>query len=277
MDYAPTTGTGAIVSNVLDYSKWLRALIYEQEPVSSGRFADLFHPRTVISNDNPGEATLSPPGAYHLYALGWFVDNYHGHDLYWHSGSWPGFGIMVGIVPRKKFGFVMMANTQVARFAELHLYLYLMDNLLGLPSIGHSEHVDAMAQRMRKETKSEGVREAEKRLFPSLPEPRIPHSVPLNEYAATYEHSGYGLITLEVQNGYLYASLMDRVCKACCMFVHASGEFFVGALYTPGRNGSGSEYCRVEFYVDETGTPQKLGMDLEVALRGQKIWFQRCV
>ena len=272
IEYAPTTGTGAIVSNVLDYSKWLRALIYEEGPVSSDNYGELFRPRTIISSrDN----IIAPPGI-HLYALGWFVDNYRGYQLFWHSGSWVGFGIMVGFVPSIEFGFVMMANTQEARNAELELYLYLIDKVLGFSGAGRAEHVARMIQRMQLESvKQESTGEAMKRLFPCLPEPPIPHAVPLDRYIATYEHGGYGSMILELKDGRLHADLMDRVCKACIKFEHASGEFFVGEPYIPGRNGARAEFFRVEFYIDSTGTPQMMGVELEPALRGEKIWFQR--
>lgn len=35
--YSPADGAGGIISNVFDYSKWIRALMYEDGPVSEGR------------------------------------------------------------------------------------------------------------------------------------------------------------------------------------------------------------------------------------------------
>lgn len=274
MDYAPTTGTGAIVSNVLDYTKWLRALVYQTGPISPEGYAELLRPRTIISN---WDHLVVPPSPVHLYALGWFMDNYRGEQLYWHSGSWPGFGIMVGFIPSRQFGFVMMGNAVNARNAQLELYLYLIDKLLGVPGAQRTEHIAKMTQRVKEKekTNSESMEEAKKRLYPSLPEHPISHLLPLDRYAGIYRHAGYGSIPLTLKGGQLHSNLTDRVIRMHLTLAHASGAFFVARAYPPGRRRSGSEYFRVEFHIDSSGTPQKLGMELERGLGGEKIWFIR--
>ncbi|KAE8369864.1 beta-lactamase/transpeptidase-like protein [Aspergillus caelatus] len=137
MNYAPTTGAGAMVSNVLDYAEWLRAMIYKKAPISPEGHASLIYPRTIVTRDD--KDTVYPPAPFHLYALGWFVDTYRGQSLYWHSGSWAGFGIMVGFIAEKQFGFAIMGNTQRARNAQLELYLYLIDTLLGVSGSERAE------------------------------------------------------------------------------------------------------------------------------------------
>ncbi|KAF5866740.1 hypothetical protein ETB97_009897 [Aspergillus alliaceus] len=155
MNYAPTTGTGAIVSNVLDYAKWLRALIYQAGPISREGHAAVVQPRSVISNDE--QDTVYPPAPYHLYALGW--------------------------------------------------------------------------------------------------------------------HSGYGVITLRVENGHLYSDLSDRVEAMTIQLEHAVGEFFVAKISTHSL----SQCFKAEFYVDSTATARKVGMELEPALGDKMIWFERCL
>ncbi|KAE8315802.1 beta-lactamase/transpeptidase-like protein [Aspergillus transmontanensis] len=272
MNYAPTTGTGAMVSNVLDYAKWLRAMIYKKAPISPEGHTSLIHPRTVISKDD--KDTAYPPAPYHLYALGWFVDTYRGQQLYWHSGSWAGFGIMVGFIAEKQFGFAIMGNTQRARNAQLELYLYLIDTLLGVSGSERVEFIERMTKRMADvaEKRSESINETMKRLFPSLPAKPLPHSLPLHAYTGIYHHPGYGIITLRVKDGHLQADLSDRVGAMTIDLEHTAGEFFVARMCT----ATTCESLRAEFYVDSAGTARKLGMELEPALGGQKIWFGRC-
>ena len=332
-NYAPTTGTGAIVSTVLDYAKWLRTLIYKQGPISSEGYSQLLHPRTIISPSIAIQSDLmTPPDcAYHLYALGWFVNNYHGHQFYWHSGSWPGFNIFVGFIPDMQFGLVLMGNSGDARIAELNLYLFLLDKLLGIEreredynfantnnsNITKQDDITPSSGREKgtgKETKPETLKDAINRLYPSLPTPRLNHSVPLSTYAATYKNEGYGSITLTLSpdlgresdldihrqpypsmanhdQDYIYtrtttttnavdyrlqADLTDRVMESYLILEHASGEYFVAELRIPGRGGTGSEFFRVQFYIDVLGIPRKMGIEFEPSLiTREMIWFQR--
>jgi CubicO group peptidase (beta-lactamase class C family) len=259
------TGAGAMISNVLEYTKWLRALIYKTGPISPQGHAELVKPRTVITN--PAEL-VAPPAPYLLYALGWVVANYHGEPLYWHSGSWAGFGIMVGFLPGKGFGFVMMGNTMNARNAQVEIYMRLLNQVFG----GSACHAAEIKQ--EKITAAETVDEAIKRLYPCLPSPVIPHALPLQMYTGRYQHPAYGSITLVFENGHLCANLLDRVTPALLTLDHVSGEFFVAHHYQPKTIGSGSEYYSAEFLIGVNGVTTAVGIDLEPAT-GEKIWFNR--
>ncbi|RAK77813.1 beta-lactamase/transpeptidase-like protein [Aspergillus fijiensis CBS 313.89] len=273
MDYAPTTGTGAIVSNVLDYAKWIRTMIYRGAPISLQGYKELLSPRTIIQD---WEDLIIPPGQVHLYALGWFVDNYHGEQIFWHSGSWEGFGIMVGFVPSKRFGFAMMGNTQKARYAELELYLYLLDQLLGRSGEDREAYIakiDAIVQE-RLRTQLQSLEEVKRRLFPGFNH-QLPLPLSLNDYTGTYSHPGHGPITLFLKDEKLHVNLMDRVAKAWMRFEHVSGVFFVVKGYKPEAEGVDPEYMAAQFHVGVTGVVERLGLDLEPALNGQMIWFER--
>ncbi|CAG8013669.1 unnamed protein product [Penicillium salamii] len=270
MNDVAVTGAGAIVSSVLEYTKWLRALIYKTGPLSPQGHAEILKPRTVITAVDDLEA---PPAPHHLYALGWFVASYHGEPLYWHSGSWPGFGIMVGFLPSKGFGFAMMGNTTNARPAQVAIYMHLLDQIFGpgpgtLPPspVSHPGHKSIAA--------SETMHKAIKRLYPCLPNPAIPHSLPLQQYAGRYVHAAYGSITFVLKENFLRADLLDRVMPALLALGHASGEFFVAYYYQPKSVGSIHGYYGTEFRVGADGRITAMGIDLEPAL-GEKIWFER--
>ena len=266
MNDIAVTGAGAMVSNVLEYAKWLRALIYKRGPVSPQGHAELVKPRTVITN---WDDLVGPPAPHHMYALGWFVASYRDEPLYWHSGSWPGFGIMVGFLPSKGFGFAMMGNTTNARNAQVEIYMHLLDQISGgSPRIGRAVEPEKTAKA------TETLDEAIKRLYPCLPSPVIPHVLPLQLYTGRYEHPAYGSITLAVEDGFLCANLLDRVTPALITLGHASGEFFVAYYYQPKTIGSVSGFYRTEFVIGINGVTIAMGMDLEPAT-GEKIWFDR--
>ncbi|PWY64410.1 beta-lactamase/transpeptidase-like protein [Aspergillus eucalypticola CBS 122712] len=274
INYAPITGTGSMVSNVMDYAKWLRAMLYQAPPISKEGHTALRIPRTVIA-ESDWENMLAPPGAYHLYTMGWFIDYYHGEQLYWHPGSWAGFGIMVGFLPAKDFAFAMMGNTQNARIAELNLFLYLIDQLLGKSGADRETHVRKLGAKLKEMERmyNESVESVVARLYPNL-KMRLPLSLSLGAYTGTYAHPGYGEFEVCEKSGKLVVDLRDRVGSCSMRFEHVSGEFFVVKYYNPEAEAVGPDYTKAEFYVDEQGVPKSLGLDLESVL-GEKIWFRR--
>lgn len=265
------SGAGAMVSSVLEYTKWLRALIYQTGPISSRGYAEIFKPRTIVTDL---EDLVAPPSPNHLYALGWFVASYRGEPLYWHSGSWAGFGIMVGFLPSRSFGFAMMGNTTNARNAQVEIYMRLLDQLFDAGPSPSSSLSHAAPPRNVRVAASETMEQAIKRLYPRLPSPIIPHSLSVQQYAGRYVHAAYGSITLAPGNGSLWANLLDRVTPAFMALGHASGEFFVAHYYQPKTIGSLSVYYCAEFLIGADGTTTAMGLDIEPAL-GEKIWFER--
>ncbi|PYH38814.1 beta-lactamase/transpeptidase-like protein [Aspergillus neoniger CBS 115656] len=274
INYAPITGTGSMVSNVMDYAKWLRAMLYQAPPISKEGHTALRIPRTVIA-ESDWKNMLAPPGAYHLYTMGWFIDYYHGEQLYWHTGSWAGFGIMVGFLPAKGFAFAMMGNTQNARIAELDLFLYLIDQLLGKSGAERETHVRKLGEKLKEMERiyNESVESVVARLYPDL-KTRLPLSLSLGAYTGTYAHPGYGEFKVCEKSGKLVVDLRDRVGSCNMRFEHVSKEFFVVKYYNPEAEAVGPDYTKAEFYVDEQGVPKSLGLDLESVL-GEKIWFRR--
>jgi hypothetical protein len=275
MNDGAVTGAGAMVSNVLEYTKWLRTMIYQAGPISPEGHASLIQPRTIVTDMDD---LVAPPAPHQLYALGWFIHSYRGDPLYWHSGSWAGFGIMVGFLPSKGFGFAMMSNTMDGRHAEVEIFLHLLDQISGGPAtviprtMGQGR---VTVPRGKSTAMPETMSEVMKRLYPCLPNPPIPHSLPLQQYAGRYEHPGLGNITVDIEKGYLGANLLDRVTAGVMSFQHASGEFFVAHFFQPKSIGMYSGYYKAEFNIDSSGIPTAMGLDLEPALGEEKIWFQR--
>lgn len=273
--WRPNTGAGSVVSSVLDYSKWVRELIEKSGPLKG--HDSLIKPR--VFHFEEGDVNL--PSPYHAYALGWFVDNYRGQDFYHHTGSWPGYGSLVGFIPDKQFGFVMMGNSASARQGTLRLATHLIDKLLG-PSTDplHNERMAACFKRQIEERENmmkdiqRSTEDFKKRLFPNLPEPPFPPSLPLEKYAGTYTHPANASVTFKVENGQLVTEKTQGAISGVLGLTHASGEFFVGRMKT--FNLVVMVPFIVEFQIDPTGRARKVGMDVEPALKGEKIWFELC-
>jgi CubicO group peptidase (beta-lactamase class C family) len=271
-DWPANSGAGTIISNVLDYARWVRELIEREGPLKGHE--TVIDPRTIsFENDD-----LSFPAPFHLYALGWMVDSYRGQYLYSHGGGWPGYASWVAFVPSKSFGCVVMGNSSSARYAAFKLVTYLLDKHLDLPvDPAYQEQIAACSPRHAREwherLENENPNISKQRLFPQLSDPPLPHSLPLSKYAGIYKHPTQTKLTLIIDSESLTADLRDRIipCELC--LDHISGEYFVGRFHSEGHNLTPP--FLVEFHLDCAGVT-KIGLDLEPEMKGEKIWFERC-
>lgn len=77
--FHPPNGAGGVISNVLDYSKWVRALMYEDGPVSKAGHAEI---KTPLSMETVEEYPYSGPL---WYGMGLEGGIYHGERVFGHG------------------------------------------------------------------------------------------------------------------------------------------------------------------------------------------------
>lgn len=92
---------GGIVTNALDYAKWLKCLIHKEEPFSIAEHEDIRTPRILDSTSPTGIVT---------YGLGWMRRLMHGKVAYDHNGSVGTFGSNYVWLPEVEFGVVVLGN-----------------------------------------------------------------------------------------------------------------------------------------------------------------------
>jgi CubicO group peptidase (beta-lactamase class C family) len=127
MELDQVIGAGNVISNVLDYAKWARAIMNKKTPLSAAGFGELFRPRTIM----PFEEPYTGP---RMYSLGWRTGVYHGHRFYEHTGGMNAFGAEFILFPDKRFSVVAFANTAgTSNFVEQVLAFRLIDEKLGVP------------------------------------------------------------------------------------------------------------------------------------------------
>lgn len=126
-------GAGAVISNVLDYAKWLRSLLHRTEPLSTAAHAALMTPRTILEPESMGLNEHILTGDV-VYSLGWFRHTYRGQLFVFHGGSVRGFGAHAVFLPGLDLAIAVMANTQgTSNFAAQRLVYRIVDDLLGVP------------------------------------------------------------------------------------------------------------------------------------------------
>jgi CubicO group peptidase (beta-lactamase class C family) len=127
MELDQCVGCGNVISNVLDYAKWARAIMNKNTPFSAAGLEELLRPCTIMAFEEPYTGPR-------MYSLGWRTGVYHGHQFYEHTGGMNAFGAEFILFPDKIFSVVAFANTAgTSNFVEQVLAFRLVDEKLGVP------------------------------------------------------------------------------------------------------------------------------------------------
>lgn len=117
-------GAGAVISNVLDYAKYLRTIIYEGKPISKAGYRALKTPRSFHN-------TVGPPWVGPLtYSLGWVSGIFENEQVWFHGGAVTTYRTEMMVIPSRDIGIVVMSNspTNVVQIVEYRI-LYDLFNL----------------------------------------------------------------------------------------------------------------------------------------------------
>ncbi|KAK7961888.1 penicillin-binding protein [Apiospora aurea] len=101
------TGAGAIISNVLDYAKYLRVMMREQGPISAAGHRELRTPRTFL--DTRGGPPFTGPVTY---TLGWMHGVFEGVETWHHTGTVNEFVTSMMMMPSREMGIVVIRRRQ---------------------------------------------------------------------------------------------------------------------------------------------------------------------
>ncbi|PWY87986.1 beta-lactamase/transpeptidase-like protein [Aspergillus sclerotioniger CBS 115572] len=260
------SGAGAVITNVLDYAKWARALLDQTEPLSQAVYKAIWEPRTLAPSGEP----FTGPTAY---ALGWWTGFYQGVQYYEHTGGVNAFGAELILFPALRFAVIALANTAgTSNYAEKALAFHLVDERLGVPV---EKRFDWNAKNMSH------IEAEKKRVFDAInqvpSEPVLPALLPLEEYVGTYVHPGYQTVKIyfDQSEGVLRADRASATWPEFLKFKHVNGEHFIIVAKHIGDLGAlFPEVYEAEFRIGEKGKPTALGVAWEATMK-EKIWFPR--
>lgn len=118
------SGAGGIVSNVVDYSHWIRSFIEQTGPLSPAGYAAVTSPHMVIDSESRFAGPL-------CYGFGWRISVYHGERILYHPGGLIGSVASMIILPDRKWGVVGMCNATSEAALDTPMW-YLVDRFLGV-------------------------------------------------------------------------------------------------------------------------------------------------
>ncbi|XQW85087.1 serine hydrolase [Thalassotalea piscium] len=199
------SSAGSVASNVNDMSKWITAMLnkgvysntgnQEKRLFSEAQSDALWQARTLLPVSS--SATENDKTHFAAYGLGWFMKDYHGVKLIYHTGGILGMVSKVVLVPEENLGMVILTNQQ-SGYAFNAISDQILNEFLNLPKKDWVAHYQASRdKRLARESKrlSDSAASIDKNSSPSLP---------LESYAQMYSDDWYGDIEIDEVDGQLY-------------------------------------------------------------------------
>lgn len=214
---------GSVWSSVADMSKWLRfmldtARVGDTPLIASETFREIVAPQIRAPMALYPVLELARPHFF-SYALGWFVHDYEGEIVWMHTGSINGMSALVGLLPARRFGVVVLINRDHAELRHALMYR-AFDLARGRADRDWSREVRAHFENLA-------------RSEPNQPLAGTPPSLPLDHYAGTYSHPGYTDIRVRLDGDSLLMSIGNGPERA---LEHRDFDVFRTRQDTTGQN-----------------------------------------
>ncbi|KAH8890346.1 beta-lactamase/transpeptidase-like protein [Thozetella sp. PMI_491] len=280
-DY-PLVGGGGLISSIRDMTRYLDAVIHKKFPLLQSRHDELFKPR-AISEDPPYEHMTTV-----IYALGWNISSYRGRRLISHSGGISGYSSKVVFLPDEKWGIALLTNSSHGYQANDAAMIRLLDDFLGVTGDQRQDVVPVLDERAKRSL--DFYLNTRSFLYPTIPDPPLPSTLPLSAYAGSYHNPGYrtieltlvqardGLPVAEGTKEVLHADIR-RLLDFTLDLEHISGEFFIGWVGLEKPNKGIRTGFRSQFVLGSDGEARKWGINLKPdASEGDEsmmVWFDK--
>ena len=218
---------GSINSSARDMAKWIAFQLGDgtyqgKRLISAENMREMHSAQMVISLDGEIPKVFFPDSMQLSYGLGWFVQDYRGHQLILHAGDIDGFATMVVLIPEIHSGYFAVIN--MGSLYRQVLSNQIADQLLHLPDAGWSERFKGMRTELQAEEKA-GEAWQSKRTLGTHP------SRDLSAYAGRYQNPVYGDAEVGFQNGKLTLHLQTIDSD----LEHFQYDTFVAKMRRPTR------------------------------------------
>jgi CubicO group peptidase (beta-lactamase class C family) len=249
----PAGAIHASISEMVRYvSMHLNQGMFEGRAIISAAAA---HEMQIPQMVMPIPSTAGPGGTelgHEQYGMGFMVGSYRGRKMVHHGGNIDGFSAEVNFLPNDSIGVVVLTNlnsTATRDFIPFMVY----DRLLGLAPIDWSGRYKVQADRAVARQNSTRAAEAASRV------PNTKPSRPLGDFAGSYNHPGYGDITI-TQTG-------DRLMFVYSSFSLELSHFHYDVFETAPRSVANPTRWKVQFLSDAAGKVNGLSVPFEPALK----------
>ncbi|MEZ4942055.1 MAG: serine hydrolase [Saprospiraceae bacterium] len=248
MDYYKIEGmgpAGSICASASEMANWLLTWI------NGGIFkGDTILPagyvrQAMSAQMSMGGGAPSPenPNIYFSsYGMGWMLSSYYGHYRVEHGGNINGFSADVCFFPSDSVGVVVLVNQDGSQVNAV-IRNMIMDKLLGLPARDWQGFLLDRAKKQEAAANEAGDVEDLSRKTGTQP------SQALQNYTGTFEHPGYGSLTLMLRND----SLIARTSMLDFYLEHYHYDIFRPVAIIAGLDVESNSPIRFQFVTDLKG------------------------
>ena len=244
---------GAISSSANDMSKWIEFQLGDgtyqgKRLISEKNMREMHEPQVVVPRTGEIGTVFFPESTQLSYGLGWFVQDYRGHELILHPGDIDGFAAETVLIPELNEGYFVATNT--TSLGRQVIVYDIADKLLNLADGNWSAHFHKLEADSKAREKASQAWELQ----------RIPNTHPSHElgaYAGEFENPAYGRAEITFENGKLALHFHSRASE----LEHFQYDTFVA-------NRTPESKTRLTFVVDGKGEVEKFVMDGITFTRG---------
>lgn len=198
---------GGIYTSVHDLGKWMNMQLAggtytdasgkEQRLFSAARQKEMWSLITPIRIPEPSVPELkSAKPNFSGYGEGWFVSDYRGHKLVWHTGGWPGMVSRLTLVPDLNLGVVVLTN-QESGAAFQAVTMRALDAYMDAPKTDRIAAYAASVKKAEANADDSMKKHEASRMKNAKP------SLPLDGYVGTYRDPWYGDVKVDKEGGKL--------------------------------------------------------------------------
>jgi len=186
---------GGINASAADLAKWMnvqlaRGRLPDGRVLFSRAQADeMWKPVVVVPPDGPRHVEVLKPDMQD-YALGWYVEQYHGHRIVRHTGAVGGALASLYLIPDRNVGIAVTINSEDGMAMVAVLY-HLIDRYLDVPPTDWI----AVLKKSQMQSDARAAATMKKRPKPDAAHGAKP-SLTLSAYAGTYQDPWYGSMTI---------------------------------------------------------------------------------
>ncbi len=192
---------GAINSSVADMAHWIMFQLHDgvydgKRLISEKNMKAMHTPQIVVPPGGEIPTVFFPDSMQLSYGMGWFIQDYRGHQLILHPGDIDGFSALVALIPEILTGYVVLINLGGGTYRQVLGY-HIADSLLHLSTVDWSTHFRKLETKIKAE---------QKKAQESWESKKIPNTRPsrdLAAYVGTYNNPLYGNVEIKLDDGKL--------------------------------------------------------------------------
>jgi CubicO group peptidase (beta-lactamase class C family) len=194
----------SVVASATDMAKYLLLYLNEgksgsKQLINKFQLKELITPQMTLPFSTFSEGMEYANPTYLAYGLGWFIKDYVGYKIIYHSVGVDGFRCLVTMIPDKQLGFVVLTN-QEERGMTKALTSSLVDAYLGFPELGWKNYFLKISEESTEKRKEKIEIENQKRVVGTK------STFSLEKYYGIYRDEMYGDISVGTESGKLILS-----------------------------------------------------------------------